>query len=45
MMKKKTIGMAVLVTLLLGMWLAPGGAFAEKINWLKYDEGLVRAKN
>ena len=45
MMKKKTIGMAVLVALLLGMWLAPGAALADKINWLKYDEGLARAQS
>jgi thioredoxin-related protein len=45
MMKQKTIGMAVLVTLLLGMWLAPVWAADDKINWLKYDEGLVRAKS
>jgi thioredoxin-related protein len=44
MMKKKTIGMAALVTLLLGMWLAPCWAASGKINWLKYDEGLALAK-
>jgi len=44
-MMKKTIKIAVIVPLLLGMWLSAGWAADSKINWLKYEEGLARAKN
>lgn len=44
MKTKITISAAVLTALLAAMLLTPGGVFANKINWIKYKEGLARAK-
>lgn len=43
-MAKRAIEMAVLFSFLLAVGLVPGGAWADQINWHKYDQGLAKSK-